>query len=431
MKVVTRPRAETHRGNKRFAWVGHGALGGTSRAPRGTTMVRRLRLGRILGVEVALDWSWIVTFVLAAWTLVSIGARVMPHLGPLPLAMLGAASALGLFASLLLHEIARGLAARACGVPVRRVTLFLLGSITDVEGRPASPKSEVAGALAAPFASVTLAVALVLAMTITYGPVPRTIEDVDRLGAPGVVLAWLAAANLGVAVLNLLPAYPLDGGRLLRALLWRTTGDVERATRWSAWAGQIVGWSLVILGLACAFAARGPGIAAAMWMAFVGWFIASAAAQGYEGLLIQDALTGVNVGRLMRRGFVAIPADVTVSTAMRTFLARSDGRAMPVVDGHMLVGLLSYRDVRELPADAWRSMLAREAARPPKAMLTARTAVSEALPLLGDVDSERLPVIESRGDDAQRLVGLLDRHDVMRWLEAHAGGQAMRRSEVL
>src|SRR5688572_27829773 len=197
-------------------------------------MGRRLRLGRILGVEVAPDWSWIVTFVLAAWTLVSLGARVMPHLGPLPLALVAVASATGLLASLVVHEIARGLAARACGVPVRRVTLFLLGGISDVEGRPASPKSEVAGAIAAPATSLAISVALVLAIAITYGPVPNSIEDIDRLGTPGVVLAWLALANAAIAALNLLPAYPLDGGRLLRAFLWRATGDVERATRWSA-----------------------------------------------------------------------------------------------------------------------------------------------------------------------------------------------------
>jgi Zn-dependent protease len=382
-------------------------------------------------VEVALDWSWIVTFVLAAWTLVSVGARVMPHLGPLPLAMLGAASAAGLFASLVVHEIARGLVARACGVPIRQVTLFLLGSITDVEGRPASPKSEAAGALAAPLASIALSFVLVLAIAVTYGPLPRNVDDLDRLGAPGVVLAWLAVANVAIAALNLLPAYPLDGGRLVRALLWRATGDVERATRWSAWSGQVVGWLLVVVGLALAFAARGPGIAAAMWVAFIGWFIASAAAQGYEGLRIQDALAGVSVARLMRRGFVAIPADVTVTTAMRTFLARSDGRPMPVVDGHVFVGLLSFRDVRDLPAKQWRSTLAGEAARPAKTTVTARMPVIDALPLLGDVDAERVPVIDPRGGEGEtRLVGLLDRHDVMRWLEAHAKGAAMRRSEA-
>lgn len=383
-------------------------------------------------MEVALDWSWIVTFVLAAWTLVSVGARVMPHLGPLPLALLGAASAAGLFASLVVHEIARGLVARACGAPVRKVTLFLLGGISDVEGCPSSPKIEAAGAIAAPLASIALAVVLVLSVAITYGPVPHSVDDVDRLGAPGVVLVWLAVANVAIAALNLLPAYPLDGGRLVRALLWHATGDVERATRWSAWAGQVVGWCLVIGGLALAFASKGPGIAAAMWIAFIGWFIASASAQGYEGLRIQDALSGVGVSRLMRRGFVAIPADITVTTAMRTFLARSDGRPMPVVDGQILVGLLSFRDVRDLPANAWRSTLAREAAHAPKAMVTPKTPMTEALPLLGDIDSERLPVVDSIANGSEkRLVGLLERHDVMRWLEAHARGEAMRRSEVV
>lgn len=382
-------------------------------------------------MEVALDWSWIVTFVLAAWTLVSVGSRVMPHLGPLPLALLGVASAGGLFASLVVHELARGLVARACGVPVRRVTLFLLGGITDVEGRPSSPRSEVAGAIAAPLASIGLAVLLVVVIAITYGPLPRSIDDIDRLGTPGVVVAWLALANAAIAVVNLLPAYPLDGGRLLRALLWRVSGDVERATRWSAWAGQVVGWLLVVVGIALAFGTRGPNIALAMWVAFVGWFIASASAQGYEGMRIQDALSGVSVGRLMRKGFVAIPADITVTTAMRTFLARSDGRPMPVVDGQELVGLLSFRDVRELQASAWSSTLAREAARRPERTITPRTPVTDVLPLLGDVDTERLPVVEPvTSGSAGRLVGLLDRHDVMRFLEAHARGEAMRRSEV-
>lgn len=379
-------------------------------------------------MEVALDWSWIVTFVLAAWTLVSIGARVMPHLGPLPLALLGAASAAGLFASLVIHEIAHGLVARACGVPVRHVTLFLLGGITDVERQPASPKTEAVGAVAAPLASIALGVVLTLSIAITYGPLPRNLDDLDRLGAPGVVVAWLAFANFAIAALNLLPAYPLDGGRVLRAALWRATGDVERATRWSAWSGQVIGWLLVVVGVALAFAAHGPGVAGGLWVAFIGWFIASAAAQGYEGVRIQDALDGVQVARLMRRTFVAIPADLTVTTAMRTFLARSDGRPMPVVDGHDLVGLLSFRDVRELPAADWSSTLVREAVRAASRVITPRTPVLDLLDTLSEVQTERLPVVEDAA--SRRLVGMLDRHDVMRWLEAHARGEAMRRSEA-
>lgn len=390
-------------------------------------MGRRLRLGRFFGVEVALDWSWIVTFVLAAWTLVSVGARVLPGLGALWLALLGAASAAGLFASLVLHEIAHGLVSRACGVPVQHVTLFLLGGITDVERDPASPKSELLSALAAPAASIAVGLLFGLAVVITGGPLPRGLDDLDRLGAPGVLLAWLAIANVAIAAVNILPAYPLDGGRLVRAAIWRATGDVERATRWSAWMGQAIGWLLVVLGVGLAFAGRGPGVAGGMWIAFVGWFIASAAAQGYEGLRVQDALAGVPVARLMRRSFVAIPADLTVATAMRTFLARSDGRAMPVVDGQELVGLLSFRDVRDLPAGAWKDTLVREvvARHASEKKTTPRTPVIDVLDMLGDVETERLPVVEGT-----RLIGMLDRHDVMRWIEAHATSAAVHRSEA-
>ncbi len=378
-------------------------------------------------MEVALDWSWIVTFVLAAWTLVSVGARVLPGLGPLRLALLGGASAAGLFASLALHEIANGLASRACGVPVRHVTLFLLGGISDVERDPASPRTEVVSALAAPAASIAIGAAFAFAVVVSGGPLPRGLDDLDRLGAPGVLLVWLAIANFAIAAVNFLPAYPLDGGRLVRAAFWRLTGDVEKATRWAAWMGQVVGWLLVVLGVALAFAGQGPGVAGGMWTAFVGWFIASAAAQGYEGMRVQDALAGVPVARLMRRSFVAVPADVTVGTAMRTFLGRSDGRPMPVVDGHEFLGLLSFRDVRDLPAAAWKNTLVREivSAHPPEKKTTPDTPVIDVLGMLGDVDVERLPVV-----DDHRLIGMLDRHDVMRWIEAHATAAAVHRSEA-
>ncbi|MBX3221136.1 MAG: hypothetical protein KF795_11500 [Labilithrix sp.] len=251
-------------------------------------MNRRLRLGRFVGVDVLADWSWIATFVLATWTLVSLNRRLLPDLGAAALALVSIAAAAGLFASLGAHELVRVLASRACGLPVRRLTLFVLGGVTDVERPPASPRSEALGALAAPAASLAIALVLASGVAIASAPLPRALDDLDRLGAPGVVLLEVAAANLVVAAVNLLPAYPLDGGRLFRAGLWRATGDVERATRLAAWAGQVVGWSLVLVGIGLSLlSARGPVLGVAAWTAFVGWFIASAAAQGYEGVVAQ------------------------------------------------------------------------------------------------------------------------------------------------
>ncbi|MDB4935710.1 MAG: peptidase [Labilithrix sp.] len=244
-------------------------------------MSRRVRIGQLFGVAIVIDWSWIFTFVLAAWTLMTVSERVLPALRPGALILLSAAAAIGLFASLALHEIAHGLAARACGVPVRRLTLFLFGGITDVESAPSSPRSEIVAACVAPTTNALAGAALL--------GVGLAIEPGDAgWSAAALLVRWLGAANLAIAAFNLLPAFPLDGGRLVRAAIWRATGDVERATRWAALGAQVVGWSCVVLGVAVAFGTRGHG-ALAMWIAFTGWFLASAAAQAYEGVRTQTA----------------------------------------------------------------------------------------------------------------------------------------------
>jgi Zn-dependent protease len=241
-----------------------------------------------MGIELFVDWSWILTFVLAAWTLVSLNRRLLPDLDTPLLALASATAAAGLFASLGAHELARTRVAKACGVPVHRLTLFVMGGVTDVERPPASPRTEALGAIGAPLASLAIALVVAIGTAIASAPLPRAIGDLDRLGAPGVVLLEVALANVFIAAVNLLPAYPLDGGRLLRAALWKLTGDVDRATRLSAWAGQLVGWTLVIVGIAVTLGTgHGPLVGLGMWTAFVGWFVASAAAQGYEGVIAQ------------------------------------------------------------------------------------------------------------------------------------------------
>lgn len=308
-------------------------------------MGRRLRIGRVFGVEVAVDWSCVFTFVLATWTLVAVGERLLPSLHMGLLALLGAAAASGLFASLVLHEVSHGLAARACGVPVTRLTLFLFGGITDVERAPASPRSEVIAAIVAPLTNALLGATLLGLAALLDGPI-------------ALLVTWLGGANLAIAALNLLPAFPLDGGRLVRAAMWRATGDVTLATRWAAWGGQTIGWSLVLGGVALSFAAHGLEVAAvAIWTAVSGWFLASAAAQAYEGVLAQEALAGLPVSRLMRRRVRAVPVDVTsdelvlrsredLATAYRTMVDR-DVDMLPVVDHGRLVGLAERADIEQ------------------------------------------------------------------------------------
>ncbi len=366
-------------------------------------MRQRIRVGRALGVEVFVDWSFVLTFALAAWTLSSIGGRLLPHLSPARLVIAAIAAAAGMFGALVLHEIAHGFVLRLCGVPVGRVTLFLLGGITDEERDPASVRSEIVAATVAPLSSALLGVLLVLAVAIAGGPMPRDLGDLDRLGAPGVVALGIAAACFAIAAINALPAYPLDGGRVLRALLWYATKDVERATRWSAWGGQMIGWLFVVFGVAIVFGARGVGVALGMWMAFSGWFIASAAAQGYESVLGVDVLGDLKVSQLMKKSFLAIPADTSLLSATRTWLECGGDRPLPVVDGERMIGFLD-------PTTKAKVKLAGEAVTP-AVVVAPDERVARRLADLAD--HARLAVVV--GD---RLVGVLDRDDVNQCIEA-------------
>jgi Zn-dependent protease len=343
------PRAAFARAVVRaIATAGHDAC--TDEAP----MTRRVRLGHIVGVDVTVDWSWVITFALAAWTLFSVADRLMVAGRPGDLVVLSAAAAIGLFASLVVHEVAHALAARACGVPVRRLTLFLFGGITDVERDPASPHTEMVAALVAPLTNALLGGALLgLAVTLES----RTTGTSGAGPVFGFLVLWLGFVNVAIAAWNLVPAFPLDGGRLVRAAIWRATGDIERATRWAAWGGQLVGWLLVLLGVALAIGTHGLGVTGGMWLAFVGWFLASAAAQAYEGIVAQAALAGVTVERLMRRRpevvaaelgpkvLVARPSDDAART--HATLVDRDIDRLPVVDGGLLVGVVERRDVEQ------------------------------------------------------------------------------------
>ena len=242
-------------------------------------MGRSVRLGNAFGVEIAIDSSWVFALILATWTLVTVAGHALPTASSAVVTLVGAGAAIGVFASLAVHEIAHGLAVRACGVPVQRLTLFLVGGITDVERAPASPRSETFAAVVAPIANAIVGGAL-LAGAAAFGDTPSALV---------LLVRWLGAANLAIAALNVVPAYPLDGGRLVRAAIWRATSDMERATRWSAWIGQTIGWSIVVAGVVLAFVSHGDRVAAAMWIAFVGWFLTSAAAQAYAGVVRAEA----------------------------------------------------------------------------------------------------------------------------------------------
>jgi len=247
-----------------------------------------------------MDWSVVILAALAMWTVAALNRGLLAWVDPIERVLASAFATAGLFASIGAHELVRIRVSSRHHVTVRHVTVFAVGAAPDpeVERSPASRRAEVVAAIVAPLASFAIALVIAASVGVASAPLPRAIgvwgesfyriDDVQRLGAPGVVLLEVAAMSFLVGLVSLLPAYPLDGGKLLRALIWKQTGDVERATRLAALTSQVIGWALVVVGAGTVVLASGPSRAltsgVGAWAAFLGWFITSSAAQSYVRL---------------------------------------------------------------------------------------------------------------------------------------------------
>jgi Zn-dependent protease/CBS domain-containing protein len=344
-----------------------------------------MRVARILGIEITVHYSWLFVFALVVWSLTSdVGPLHHLPLSPSQRVVLGTLSALLFFASVLVHELAHARAARAQGVSVRGVTLFLFGGVSDIEGEPADPRRSAWIALAGPLASFVLAGAFYAIAQL--GGVSASLRTAS---------AYLASANFALGLFNLLPAYPLDGGRLLRALIWQVTKDRERATVASADVGTMLAASLVVYGIYDTFA---DGFGGGLWVTLIGWFVLSAAtAEGIQARLAQ-ALRGRLVCEFATAAPARIRADATVADAMETMM-RTGRRALPVQLGGQCVGLLSVRDLAKVGADELDSTYV-TAVMTRAAELVSVAPMSSALgafELMNQRGIDELPIVGSRG----------------------------------
>jgi Zn-dependent protease len=321
-------------------------------------MGRGLRLGRIFGIDVRVDTSWIFVFLLMTWNLSSLFGRWHPDWSPIGCLALAAVASILFFASVLVHELAHSLVAKGHGVNVHDITLFLFGGVSNLEREPPSPRAEFLTAVVGPIASILLGVGFGLAAA---GLTSLSVDDPDgtehalsQLGPVATMLVWLGPVNVSVGIFNLVPAFPLDGGRMLRAALWYKTRDLVRATLWSSRVGRAIGAGFIGIGIAMAFGVHvplfGTGLIGGIWLAFIGWFLTNAAARSYAATLVQSALAGVRVEQLMRPTFGWVgPFDraraVNARDEVVNVLARL-GDQTPVIDGNgALVGVLDRADV--------------------------------------------------------------------------------------
>ena len=299
--------------------------------------IRSIRIGRLAGIPIGVQPLWLVIVALITW---SLGAVYYPDeapgLAPATAYGLGLLSALLLFASILLHELGHSLVARRHGVEIEEIDLWLLGGVARMKGYPKTAADELRFALAGP--AVTLAIAA--AFAIVAAALPASAPDALR-----ALVDYQLFVNAAILVFNLLPAFPLDGGRVARALIWRRSGDLRRATSAAATIGRGFGYGMIGLGVLAALGGAVGGV----WLAVVGFFVVVAAKAEEGGLRIRTAFAGREAGRFMSFPAVAMPVGISVEEAVQGYFVRHRYTSFPVLDGHRPVGLIDAEHVERVP----------------------------------------------------------------------------------
>jgi Zn-dependent protease/CBS domain-containing protein len=359
------------------------------------------RVGRIAGIEVRIDSSWAVIALLITYSMYLRLSVLYPELsggGAVGLAILATVL---FFGSVLVHEFAHALVAQARGIRVQDITLFLFGGATRAKVDSRGPGDEFVIALVGPLTSGLLAA--------LFGIVASLGRDVLSTPIAGI-LGYLAWTNLILAGFNLVPGFPLDGGRLLRAAIWRATGSLGRATRVASLAGQGVGWLLVAAGVAWLLAGDlGNGI----WFAFIGWFLVQAARSSYQELQLQQLLRGVEAEDVMARGLRRIPPELSLQDAVDDYFMRYDHSGFPVEEQGRTIGLLTLRGVRRVPREQWPTRRVREQMVPlgDQVVVAPDARMDGVLGKLQDGEAGRVLVVQDG-----EVVGIITPSDLTRWL---------------
>lgn len=383
------------------------------------------RLARIAGIDIAVDWSLLIVFLLLV---LSLGAGVFPNWHPdwsFPYSVLVAvAAALLFFLSVLLHEMAHALVARAGGVPVDRITLFIFGGVAHLQREPRTWRLELLTAIVGPITSFLIAGLSVLALRFAARDVnvdqavPEAI--VAEFSTLATLCLWLGQINLILAVFNLIPGFPLDGGRVLRAVIWGVTGDLRRATRRAAQAGQAFSWALIGIGLAMMLGVPVPffgyGLIGGLWIVMIGWFLNSAAVMSYRQMVLSESIEGVAVARVMQSDFSSVDADMPLGELVDDYLLPGSQRAFPVLSAGRFVGLVSLRDVRKAARADWPRTLVRDVMTPAAGVsgVAPETSAADAMVTLGRQGVNQLPVLK---DGVVR--GMVSRENILKLLSLY------------
>lgn len=363
----------------------------------------KFRLFRFFGFDVGIDPSWIVLAFLVIWSL-SVGYFPSKYqdLSAGSYWLMGVIGAVGLFISIVAHEFCHSLVARHSGMPMKGITLFIFGGVAEMNEEPPSPRDEFLIAAVGPASSFVMA-------GIFYG-LNRFGEAAGWMTPIVGVLGYLALINTVLAIFNLVPAFPLDGGRMLRAVLWGWKGNLKKATRIASRFGEGFGVFLIVLGILRVF---GGLVVAGMWMVMIGFFIRSAARMSYQQLLTRRALEGENLERFMNRDPVTVPPDTTISQLIEDYIYHYQHKLFPVVDGETLLGCITVRQLKEVPREKWDRTTVGEIAEAcgDENTIAPDTDAVDVLANMHKNGSGRMMVVKE-----SRLVGIISLKDLLNFL---------------
>lgn len=368
-----------------------------------------IRLGRIAGIPIGLHYTWFIIAALITASLAAHFRQTAPGWSVAATWGTAAFTAVLFFATLLAHELSHALVAMSKGLPVRSITLFALGGLAQIERDANSARTEFLIAIAGPIASFVIGfTCIAVAQALGW-----SVED-GGSGVAATVLGWLGSINVLLALFNLIPGYPLDGGRVLRAILWAWYGDGDRATRDAARVGQAVAGLFIAFGIVQFFSGGGVG---GLWIVFIGWFLLMAAQASYAQVTIAESLRGLRVADVMASECETADVGTTVKALVDDIVLRTGRRCVMVTSDGGVRGLVTPHDIRTLERERWPEVTLGEVMKPVGGLksVTPDTPVAEAFTLMAREDVNQLPVMSGG-----RLLGLVTRGQVMRLLEARA-----------
>jgi len=367
------------------------------------------RLGKISGITISVDYSWFIIFGLFVFILASGWfPQTVPQSPVWWYWAIAVFTSVLFFGSVVTHELSHAMVARRRGILINNITLFIFGGVAQMEDEPATPGDEFKMAIAGPLASIGIAI-LFAGVALLFSMMGILVFYSS--------FVYLAVINVILAVFNMIPGFPLDGGRVFRAFLWWMLGSLRRATRIASITGQVFGWALIVLGVSSLFLPVFRTGGSLIWFALVGWFLVSAARNSYQQVVLRETLRQVPIREVMSTRAEAVPPEISVERLVGEYFMKDSSPTLPVERDGLILGTVSLEDVRALPRERWGSTLVTEIMKAlgDEQVMNLNEDAWDATNRMARTNSDRVLVTEGG-----HVEGLVTRGSIMRWLQTHA-----------